>query len=133
MLKSVRKENIYLTQADLNNCLPFSDETFDLVTCCGVLEFIYHHESSIDELTRVTKREGIVAFTAEIAGIGEDLNIEIAPQYNIYRVIWSQFMKQIASKYEIIGKNNFVAYQRPNLSTGKKKDVLFGGCILRKE
>ena len=39
--------------------LPFSMETFDLVSCCGsVLGFVSDYQRAVTELARVTKREG---------------------------------------------------------------------------
>lgn len=41
---------------DLNNGLPFPDETFDLITCIGVLETLPNPDYALAELSRVLKK-----------------------------------------------------------------------------
>lgn len=48
--------------------IPFSDETFDLVWCAGVLMITADDERALDELARVTKRGGYLYLLAYATG-----------------------------------------------------------------
>jgi len=50
--------------------LPFEAAAFDIVVACGVTEFVSPLDHLIMELTRVTRRSGVVAVTYEIAPEG---------------------------------------------------------------
>ena len=49
--------------ADMNKKLPFPDEQFDVVTSMEGIEHIINYESFISELSRITRREGMVILT----------------------------------------------------------------------
>lgn len=52
---------------DLNaGALPFDDESFDVTTCCGVLDFVEDLPSLLDEMNRVTKPGGVISFTTRV-------------------------------------------------------------------
>ncbi len=53
----VRRSNVDVV-ADLCGCLPFSDETFELVVCTSVLEHVKDVNAALYELARVTRRGG---------------------------------------------------------------------------
>lgn len=56
--------NIKLMEADVLN-LPFENETFDLVLFNIVLIYITDHQKAVNEMTRVTRKNGIVLATLE--------------------------------------------------------------------
>lgn len=46
--------------------LPFTDESFDVVTCFDVLEHVNDHERAVSEIRRVLRAEGTAYFTVPI-------------------------------------------------------------------
>lgn len=62
LLKNV--ENVHL-QVGNGEQLPFEDNTFDVTTCNLVLMWSHHPQQIVDEMTRVTKKDGLVLATLE--------------------------------------------------------------------
>jgi ubiquinone/menaquinone biosynthesis C-methylase UbiE len=60
MLSKAKKRGFDCIQADATS-LPFRDESFDCVVCFKVLPHIPDAQSAIQEMTRVTKKGGVVA------------------------------------------------------------------------
>ena len=60
MLSKAKKRGFDCIQADATS-LPFGDESFDCVVCFKVLPHIPDAQSAIQEMTRVTKKGGVVA------------------------------------------------------------------------
>ncbi|MDC1379068.1 class I SAM-dependent methyltransferase [Algibacter sp.] len=56
------RKNISFVKANIKN-LPFNDGTFDLIYCDRVLMHIDNYEEAIDELIRVLKPNGMLAFS----------------------------------------------------------------------
>jgi predicted TPR repeat methyltransferase len=52
-----------LKVVDLNNNLPYSNNFFDHVICCGVLHFWGELETILKEVLRIVKPGGVFAFT----------------------------------------------------------------------
>jgi len=48
-----------LSQADVEN-LPFKDHSFDIVTCIGVIEYLYNEETGLREIKRIIKDNGFL-------------------------------------------------------------------------
>jgi ubiquinone/menaquinone biosynthesis C-methylase UbiE len=42
--------------------LPFQDNTFDIIICVGVIEYIPDYELALNEMLRVLKKDGIIIF-----------------------------------------------------------------------
>ena len=65
MLEEAAKKNTYteLRQMVLGEPLDFSTDAFDAVICVGTLTVTHAPASSLDELTRITRPGGHVAFT----------------------------------------------------------------------
>lgn len=67
-LDEARATGLYadLRVADLNAPFPLGNATFDACVCVGVLTYLDHSRSpnALEEMCRVTRRGGIVAFTS---------------------------------------------------------------------
>ncbi len=50
-------------RVDLNGPLPFDDESFDAVICCGVLSYVDDLDGIVGEFLRVVPSDGSVVFT----------------------------------------------------------------------
>lgn len=56
------------SKADITDLTAFADGTFDLVVCSHVLEHIVDDARALDELTRVTKKQGTLMLSVPMAG-----------------------------------------------------------------
>ncbi len=54
-----------LLVADITNDIDISDNSIDIVTCCGVADFLPSLEKTISEAIRITKPEGVILITYE--------------------------------------------------------------------
>lgn len=54
--------NFIFIKADAEH-LPFKPEAFDIVTACEVLEHLYDMDTAINEIKRVTKKDGYIIIT----------------------------------------------------------------------
>jgi len=94
--------------------LPFSDQSFDIVACCDVLEHIPDWRSAIQETSRVLKPNGIFLFdtinrTVE-SYILMKLGAEIIPFTRFFPKgthIWRQFIKP-TELAENLNRNNLI-------------------------
>ncbi len=43
--------------------LPYEDNSFDVVTCVGVLEYVFKEEEALSEIKRILKKNGQIIFT----------------------------------------------------------------------
>ena len=59
-LEIARKKGFKVKLSDLEKKLPFQNNEFDLVICKDVLEFIYNAEPLLNEMIRVTKKNGLL-------------------------------------------------------------------------
>ena len=59
-LQIASKKGIKIKVFDLEKKLDFPNEDFDLVICKDVLEFIFHAEQLLDEMIRITKKDGFI-------------------------------------------------------------------------
>lgn len=59
-LAAAKRRGISVKQHDLEKKLPFPDNSFDLVICKDVLEFIFNAEQLLNEMVRVTKKGGLL-------------------------------------------------------------------------
>ncbi len=68
----VAKARTYVSEQGLNpdniqsaavEKLPFDDNTFDVVTCVGVLEYVCDEKAALTELKRVVKKDGRIILT----------------------------------------------------------------------
>ena len=60
--KSVKKyfsKKAFLSCADIEK-LPFKDNSFDVVTCVGVIEYLYNEDSGLREIKRIIKDSGFL-------------------------------------------------------------------------
>jgi len=55
--------NIGLSQADLNEGIPYEDDFFDVVHSSEVIEHLYNPDFFIEEIKRVAKRDALVVIT----------------------------------------------------------------------
>lgn len=62
--KSVLHRNVTFVRANIRN-LPFKDETFDLVVFTNVLTHTRNQQEALNEMARVTCKEGVVLATGE--------------------------------------------------------------------
>ncbi|MCU0343266.1 MAG: class I SAM-dependent methyltransferase [Ignavibacterium sp.] len=61
-LKNYFDKPAALCRTDIEN-LPFSDNSFDVVLCVGVLEYLKEDNKSLNQIARILKPEGILIFT----------------------------------------------------------------------
>ncbi len=54
-------KNLTIFQADIEN-IPFEDNFFDISLCLGVMQHTRDSEKSLEELARVTKKNGMILF-----------------------------------------------------------------------
>lgn len=59
-LRDAEKKGIKTIQHDLDQSLPFSDNNFDCVICCQVLQHIHRPSELIKDMRRVTKKYVII-------------------------------------------------------------------------
>ncbi|MEC7028895.1 MAG: methyltransferase domain-containing protein [Pseudomonadota bacterium] len=66
MLREFRKKNVAneLVQGSITGRLPFHDASFDLAASTGVFELITRPANVIAEMSRVVRKDGLVAFTS---------------------------------------------------------------------
>lgn len=57
-LKEFESKDIPFKKTDINNKLPYQDDSFDFVTCTEVLEHLKNPWQAINEMARVTKKNG---------------------------------------------------------------------------
>ena len=63
-LKSARSEGVDAIMADLDEGhLPFSDDSFDWISCLDVIEHVFDPEHLLDEIYRVLQRNGTLILT----------------------------------------------------------------------
>ncbi len=103
--------NIRLMEADVMN-LPFKDKTFDLVVFNIVLIYVKEQQKALNEMTRVTKKEGYVMATLE-------------PDYASYISYPEDPITQLVKKnLEDLGAD---------ITTGRKLKFLFSNAGLKTE
>lgn len=62
----IHYKNVFFQQGDAEN-LAFQDESFDLVICSEVLEHLLSPQKALDEMRRVTKKDGSIILTTPCA------------------------------------------------------------------
>ena len=79
-------ENVGVDVVDLNNdALPYSDETFDLVTCTEVIEHLEHYRFTLREIFRVLKPGGVcVVTTPNILNLKSRIRFLFFGFYNLF-------------------------------------------------
>ncbi len=75
-------ENIHFKLVD-GKTLPFEDNSFDVVVTCQVIEHIVDCDEYINEIKRVLKTDGFVAFTTPNGGIRLDPGMK---PWNVFHV-----------------------------------------------
>ncbi|MDQ3088383.1 MAG: class I SAM-dependent methyltransferase, partial [Acidobacteriota bacterium] len=100
--KMTRAKKISAVQGNILN-LPFSDETFDLVLTCGVLEYVAL-DDGLKEFARVLKKDAkLVLIPVKPSLVGSVL--EILYNFKIHSITET---KKIAKRYfEIVGNHKF--------------------------
>ncbi len=100
--KMTRAKKISAVQGNILN-LPFSDETFDLVLTCGVLEYVAL-DDGLKEFARVLKKNAkLVLIPVKPSLVGSVL--EILYNFKIHSITET---KKIAKRYfEIVGNHKF--------------------------
>jgi ubiquinone/menaquinone biosynthesis C-methylase UbiE len=100
--KMTRAKKISAVQGNVLN-LPFSDETFDLVLTCGVLEYVAL-DDGLKEFARVLKKDAkLVLIPVKPSFVGSVL--EILYNFKIHSITET---KKIATRYfEIVGNHKF--------------------------
>jgi ubiquinone/menaquinone biosynthesis C-methylase UbiE len=131
MLRITRKKykDVRLIQADITEGLPFCDNWFDIVSCCGVLEFVKDYKRAISELVRIGKYGGHIAFTAELREDKEQEELQLAQGLIVYRRLRADIERVISNK--IVGYQSSIVYQRPNFR-GELEQVVYGAWLLVK-
>jgi SAM-dependent methyltransferase len=56
--KAGLSKKIFLKRVDVEDGLPFSNDSFDMVTCVAVLEHLFNPEKAVREMSRVLRRGG---------------------------------------------------------------------------
>jgi SAM-dependent methyltransferase len=69
--KSIKSSKIFRTLATSDGTIPFESETFDLVTCFGVLHHIPHVSFTIQEFTRILKPGGWALIREPTTSMGD--------------------------------------------------------------
>lgn len=83
--------------ADIN-CMPFRENSFDLVICSEVLEHIHEHKAAIHEVTRVLRP-------------GKDLVVSV-PRFLPERICWA-----LSKKYHRAGNGHIRIYKKKELTS----------------
>jgi ubiquinone/menaquinone biosynthesis C-methylase UbiE len=60
LIKKAEAKGIKVSKGDLNKKIPFSDNTFDIITAIEVIEHIYDTDAFVHELKRVCKKNGYI-------------------------------------------------------------------------
>jgi SAM-dependent methyltransferase len=118
ILKSILPENIIYKSADMfgkpdyridlnKEKIPVKDETFDILVCLETLEHVLYVDEIIQELKRVTKKEGIF-----ILSIPNEYNFWLRLNY-----LFAIKKKQTDSPFEVVSKLQHI--HRPRV-----KDIL---------
>ena len=100
--RMTRAKKISAVQGNILN-LPFSDETFDLVLTCGVLEYVAL-DDGLKEFARVLKKDAkLILIPVKPSLVGSVL--EILYNFKIHSITET---KKIAKRYfEIVGNHKF--------------------------
>lgn len=64
-IKESKKKGINVVKGDLNEKLPFQNNTFDVITAVEVIEHLHNTDMFVKELFRVTKKGGYVVIATE--------------------------------------------------------------------
>jgi 2-polyprenyl-6-hydroxyphenyl methylase/3-demethylubiquinone-9 3-methyltransferase len=95
---ATQKMNILYLSCNANN-LPFANASFDIVTCCDVLEHVDSVNNVVAEISRVLKRNGILfydtinrTYISKIAAIkiAQDFPLTAFMPRNLH--VWHQFI-----------------------------------------
>ena len=132
---------IELKHHDLRNLpLPYTSRFFDLIVCVAVLNSFQDLNPLFREVARITKEQGIFAFTVEVQKPGQE------DSYAINRVeVSEQAEEEIAVRlfrhredyiaqlleengFELLKRQEFVAFKYP----AEKRDVYFTAYAARK-
>ncbi len=103
MLKECRKKGFAeeVKQYNIQNVpLPYSDNTFSHVVCCGVFHFFGDLQPTIKEACRILRPEGIFAFTiASLAASDTGLDSKSMPDYIEVQSAWGVPIFKHPDKY----------------------------------
>lgn len=77
MIKKSRLKGINVVENDLNEKMPFQDESFDVVTAFQVIEHLHNTDAFVSELYRITKKSGYILISTE----------NLASWHNIFSLI----------------------------------------------
>lgn len=72
----LQQRNVLFQMSDAE-CLPFGDNTFDVVMCSEVLEHLLHPETALREMRRVVKPTGTVVLSTPCAVSLSDLAMDL--------------------------------------------------------
>jgi ubiquinone/menaquinone biosynthesis C-methylase UbiE len=119
--------------------LPYSDNSFPFVICCGVFHFFAELQSFISEASRIVQPNGIFAFTIALPSPDEQNSISIdMDNYIEVQSEWdvSIFKHNDKYIYELMDTYNFqiLKQQRVLAKSGEKSigDIVFKTIITKK-
>jgi len=84
-IQQFRCRDIVCDRIDLNEPLPYDDETFDAVTCIEVIEHLMNPYNLLKEIGRVVKRDGfLILSTPNIIGLHRRIRFLIHGEFGRY-------------------------------------------------
>lgn len=111
-IKVARKREIEAVKGDLNESIPFQDNTFDVITAIEVIEHLHNTDHFLSELYRVLKKEGYAIIGTE----------NLASWHNIFSLILGlqPSTGPHISDYYSIGFHPLEEKHTPSLKKGEK-------------
>lgn len=114
--------------------LPVGDDSFDLVTCLGVLEYLTHEEKAIGELYRIIRPGGYL-----VLAVASYIRVEYIMNYMKRKIIWKK-KEHLDPLIGVLSLYDYVRLYSPLNIKGKmvsagflvEKFECFGGRLLGK-
>ena len=137
-LKKAREKGIKAINMDLNNLLPFENNYFDVIIITSVLEHLLNPIKMIEEIKRVTKKNGLVVLSLPndfeiirrlkflILGKNQNTNDALNPYTHLHLLSlsqWEIFISKHFSIKEIYNESrisHFLAKIYPNIFSIEK-------------